>query len=158
MGWRYIDIVLGGICLIMFIVHCLILGIHESPKWLVSKGRIDDAVKALNSISSKNKSECTADLQQSINIPQEQAANPTWLEDVISIRELFCGQKNIKLTNGAHDVTLGVCWNLGNLACRLSIPRIICWLILSNSYPLYDVFLPYYLEVHAANLGDSINY
>lgn len=97
MGWRYIDIILGGLCLIMSIVRSLILGMHESPKWLVSKGRVDDAVRALNSISSKNKSEFTADPQLFIDIPQDQVANPTWLEDVVSIRELFYGWKNIKL-------------------------------------------------------------
>ncbi|CAI7657500.1 hypothetical protein PCG10_003570 [Penicillium crustosum] len=97
MGWRYIDIVLGGLCLIMSIVRSLILGMHESPKWLVSKGRIDDAVTALNSISSKNKSEFAADPQLFIDIPQEQIAKPTWLEDVVSMRELFYGWKNIKL-------------------------------------------------------------
>lgn len=26
------------------------------------------------------------------------------------------------------------------------------------SYPLYNVFLPYYLEAHGANLGDGSNY
>jgi len=72
MGWRYIDIVLGGLCLIMSIVRSFVLEMHESPKWLVNQGRVDDAMRALNLISSKNKAEYTAELQNFCNIPQDQ--------------------------------------------------------------------------------------
>ncbi|KAL5342056.1 major facilitator superfamily domain-containing protein [Aspergillus crustosus] len=82
MGWRYIDIVLGALCLIMSTVRSFALGMLESPKWLGSQGEVDEAIVALNLISIKNKSD----------------------------------------------------------------------------YPLYNVFLPYYLQSHGANLGDGSNY
>lgn len=97
MGWRYIDIVLGGICLIMSIVRSFILGMHESPKWLVNQGRVDDAVKALNLISSKNKAEYTAEPQHFSNIPPDRPEKPSWLQEVGSVRELFYGWKNVRL-------------------------------------------------------------
>ncbi|OJJ61376.1 hypothetical protein ASPSYDRAFT_56700 [Aspergillus sydowii CBS 593.65] len=136
MGWQYIDIVLGGLCLIMSIVRSFALGMHESPKWLVNQGRVDDAVRALNLISSKNRAEYTAEPQHFSNITQDQTEKPTWLQELGSIRELFYGWKNIRL--------MGI--------------MILLWAFVGICYPLYNVFLPYYLEAHGADLGDGSNY
>lgn len=57
MGWRYLYITLGGMCLVMAFIRALVLRSRESPKWLVSCGRITEAVDALNKISSINGSD-----------------------------------------------------------------------------------------------------
>lgn len=59
MGWRYLYIILGVLCLIMSILRTFALRMTESPKWLISRGRKDEAVASINSISRVNKSEYT---------------------------------------------------------------------------------------------------
>ncbi|KAL4884968.1 major facilitator superfamily domain-containing protein [Aspergillus karnatakaensis] len=135
MGWRYIDLVLGGLCLMMSIARSFVLGMHESPKWLVSQGRLEDAVTALNSISTRNKSDYTAEPGQFMDTPQDQLIKRTWFEELLSIRELFQGRRKLRL--------------MGTL--------ILLWAFVGICYPLYNVFLPYYLQSHGANLGDGSN-
>ncbi|KAL4805427.1 major facilitator superfamily domain-containing protein [Aspergillus unguis] len=135
MGWRYIDITLGLLCLVMSIARSFVLRMHESPKWLVSQSRIEDAVDALNSISSKNKSDYTADIQQFYTMPED-VAKPTWFQDLKSAQELFISRRN----------------------ARLMVCLILLWVLVGICYPLYNVFLPYYLSTHGANLEDGSSY
>ncbi|KAL3490022.1 major facilitator superfamily domain-containing protein [Aspergillus germanicus] len=135
MGWRYLDIVLGGLCLLMSIARTFVLGMHESPKWLVSQGRIEDAVTSLNLISAKNKAEHRADISHFYDAA-ELPPKPTWFQEVVSIRELFQGWKRLRL-----------------MGCL-----ILLWAFVGICYPLYNVFLTYYLQAHGANLGDGSNY
>jgi len=57
MGWRYLYITLGGLCVIMSLIRGLVIRSRESPKWLVSMGRVDEAIDVLNNISDVNKSD-----------------------------------------------------------------------------------------------------
>ncbi|KAL2816972.1 major facilitator superfamily domain-containing protein [Aspergillus granulosus] len=135
MGWRYLDIILGGLCLLMSIARSFALGMHESPKWLVSQGRIEEAVSSLNLISSRNKAEYRVDISHFCEA-SELPPKRTWFEELISIGELFRGQKKLRL-----------------MACL-----ILLWSFVGICYPLYNVFLTYYLQAHGANLGDGSNY
>ncbi|KAL4937858.1 hypothetical protein BDV06DRAFT_232288 [Aspergillus oleicola] len=123
MGWRYIEIILGGLCLLMALARSLVLGMHESPQWLVSQGR-------------KNKTQYIAAIGQFCDVPQDQVSKRSWLSELASIRELFVGRRKI----------------------RLMASLILLWGLVGICYPLYNVFLPYYLASHGANIGDESNY
>lgn len=56
MGWRYLYIILGVLCLFMTILRSFSLRMSESPKWLVLQGRREEAVASINTISRINKS------------------------------------------------------------------------------------------------------
>lgn len=56
MGWRYLYIILGVLCLFMAILRSFSLRMSESPKWLVLQGKRDEAVASVNTISRINKS------------------------------------------------------------------------------------------------------
>ncbi|KAL4748347.1 hypothetical protein BDW72DRAFT_214851 [Aspergillus terricola var. indicus] len=136
LGWRYIDIMLGSPYLIMSIARSFALGMHESPKWLVAHGRTEDAVAALNKISFKNRAGYAADPSQFCCLPDDQISKRTCLEEIYSIKELFQGRRNLRL-----------------MGC-LFLP----WAFVGICYPVFSVFLPYYLSSHGANLGDGSNY
>ncbi|CAG8112554.1 unnamed protein product [Penicillium salamii] len=55
MGWRYEVIAIGMITFVVFFVRCLIFRFHESPKFLISKGRDQDAIDVLRKIAKFNK-------------------------------------------------------------------------------------------------------
>ncbi|CAG8043978.1 unnamed protein product [Penicillium salamii] len=55
MGWRYEVIAIGLITFVVFFVRCLIFRFHESPKFLISKGRDQDAIDVLRKIAKFNK-------------------------------------------------------------------------------------------------------
>ena len=55
MGWRYEMIILGVITFSVFIARYLVFTFHESPKFLVSKGRDQEAIDVLRKIDKFNK-------------------------------------------------------------------------------------------------------
>ena len=55
MGWRYEVIILGCITLLVFFVRFFIFPFYESPKFLLSKGREQEAIDVLHKIAKFNK-------------------------------------------------------------------------------------------------------
>ncbi|KAL5338422.1 major facilitator superfamily domain-containing protein [Aspergillus crustosus] len=55
MGWRYMVIVIGAMTLFIFFARYLVFPFYESPKFLVSKGREQDAIDVLHKIAKFNK-------------------------------------------------------------------------------------------------------
>lgn len=54
MGWRYLTITLGAITFVMFLCRFFLFHLYESPKFLLSRGRQDDAVGVVHAIAKKN--------------------------------------------------------------------------------------------------------
>lgn len=55
MGWRYLILTLGAITFSMFLFRFFLFHLYESPKFLLSRGRQDEAVAAVQGIAYKNK-------------------------------------------------------------------------------------------------------
>lgn len=55
MGWRYEVIIIGVITFLVFFVRYFIFTFHESPKFLISKGRYEEAIEVLHKIAQFNK-------------------------------------------------------------------------------------------------------
>lgn len=54
MGWRYFVIVMGAISLIEFFIRMVFFKIYESPKYLMGKGRDEEAVKVVHEVARRN--------------------------------------------------------------------------------------------------------
>ncbi|KAE8163824.1 major facilitator superfamily domain-containing protein [Aspergillus tamarii] len=138
MGWRYLYIILGGLCLVMSVLRTFALGMSESPKWLVSRGELNEAVASINTISKVNKSTYVMMVDQLR--PHEQDDSKSAIKKAASmVGALFHGSKQI----------------------RSMICLILLWLLIGIAYnilPAPDLFLPYYLEAHGATLGDGSTY
>jgi MFS family permease len=48
MGWRYFLITMGGVALLMFLIRFLAFTVYESPKFLMGKGRDEEAVRVVH--------------------------------------------------------------------------------------------------------------
>jgi MFS family permease len=55
MGWRYTLIVLGVMTLVVFFLRFFVFTFHESPKFLLSRGREAEAIEILHKIAKFNK-------------------------------------------------------------------------------------------------------
>ncbi|WVW81979.1 hypothetical protein I302_103983 [Kwoniella bestiolae CBS 10118] len=55
MGWRYNSIVLGGVTLVIFFLRYFVFNFHESPKFLLARGREAEAIEVLHKIAKFNK-------------------------------------------------------------------------------------------------------
>jgi hypothetical protein len=54
MGWRYLTYTLGALTLLMFACRFFFFHLYESPKFLLSRGRQDEAVRAVYGVAKKN--------------------------------------------------------------------------------------------------------
>ncbi|KAF9883609.1 hypothetical protein FE257_003116 [Aspergillus nanangensis] len=99
MGWRYLYIILGGLCLIMSLLRMLILGMNESPKWLVSRGKLDQAVNSVNAISQTNNSTYTMtidDLHRNDTEDSSQGGQSRRPTNLSIMRSLFHGRTQLR--------------------------------------------------------------
>ncbi|WVR03640.1 hypothetical protein IAU60_000635 [Kwoniella sp. DSM 27419] len=55
MGWRYEVIILGGMTLLVFFLRFFVFNFHESPKFLLSRGREAEAIEVLHKIAQFNR-------------------------------------------------------------------------------------------------------
>lgn len=55
MGWRYCAIVLGAVTLLIFCLRYFVFTFHESPKFLLSRGKEAEAIEVLHKIAKFNK-------------------------------------------------------------------------------------------------------
>ncbi|GAP85490.1 putative membrane transporter [Rosellinia necatrix] len=53
-GWRYFMITVGGLTLIMFIIRFVAFKIFESPKYLMGKGKDEEAVRIVHEVARRN--------------------------------------------------------------------------------------------------------
>lgn len=50
MGWRYLNITIGGLTFLMFVCRFFLFHLFESPKFLLSRGRQAEAVATVHGI------------------------------------------------------------------------------------------------------------
>ncbi|KAK3300104.1 major facilitator superfamily domain-containing protein [Chaetomium fimeti] len=62
MGWRWLLITMGGLTVLMFVVRFGLFTIYESPKYLMGKGRDEDAVRIVHEVAKRNGKETTLTL------------------------------------------------------------------------------------------------
>ena len=56
-GWRYFMVTVGGLTLIMFIIRFFAFKIFESPKYLMGKGKDEEAVRIVHEVARRNGTE-----------------------------------------------------------------------------------------------------
>lgn len=97
MGWRYLYITLGGLCLLMALVRAFIMRTFESPKWLVSCGRYQEAVDVLNQMSAMNKLDYRISMDEFDQSVRTETSEKSFRENLRRMAGLFSGGKQLRL-------------------------------------------------------------
>lgn len=148
MGWRYFVITMGGITLIMFLVRFLCFHIFESPKYLMGKGRDDDAVRIVHEVARRNgrPDACT------LGVEDLRACEP---EGYVQQTSAATAVKR-KLEELSADKVRAL-FATPKLARSTGIIMAV-WGLIGLAYPLYNAFLPYILANRGAKFGDGSTY
>ncbi|CAG8395163.1 unnamed protein product [Penicillium salamii] len=145
MGWRYFMIAMGGLAMIMFLSRFIFFTIYESPKYLMGKGRNQEAVEVVHEIARRNGKASDLTLEDLDELDQGSAQHLNTsnivrqrLEKVRfdHIRALFDTPKR------AWATTL----------------IILIWAFLGLGFPLYNAFLPFIQQSRGAEFGDGSTY
>ncbi|KAL1974364.1 hypothetical protein VTN31DRAFT_4568 [Thermomyces dupontii] len=142
MGWRYLNISMGAITLVMFACRFFLFHLYESPKFLLSRGRQKEAVRTVHAIAYKNKTKTwlTEEILNEIGGYPEEVGDAT-LSNVEIVK------RALSKFGASRIGPLFAGW-------RLAVTTVIlwfCWAAIGMGYPLFNAFLPQYL----ANIGSE---
>ncbi|OQD76370.1 hypothetical protein PENDEC_c004G02833 [Penicillium decumbens] len=145
-GWRYLVLTLGAITFAMFLCRFLLFTLYESPKFLVSRGRQDEAVTAVQGIAHKNKTTTwlTEEILNEIGGYPE-ANKKQSLSTVEIIKRSFerFSVQQVKPLFGTK---------------RLGISTVLiwfCWTCIGMGYTLFNAFLPQYLSANSTTTYET---
>jgi MFS family permease len=151
MGWRYLLITMGSVALLMFLVRFIAFTIFESPKFLMGKGKDEEAVRIVHEVARRNgkTSPLTLeDLQACENI----AGADTRVQ--VNTTAAAAVKRNLQKVDASHVKAL---FATKKLAFSTTIITIV-WAMIGLSYPLYNAFLPYIQQTRGADFGDGSTY
>ncbi|KAK5789910.1 hypothetical protein VI817_007197 [Penicillium citrinum] len=145
-GWRYVWYTSGAFVFVLSILRITIIRLQETPKYLIAEGKDSDAVRVLQEIATRYNRPCSISLDRLEACGLSRSGNHTSLgtarkllnfEEVIyHVRGLFATRK--------MAISTTLVW--------------FSWLLIGLAYPLYNVFLPTYLESRGASFGQTSAY
>lgn len=136
----------GALVFVLSILRVTIIRLEETPKFLISEGKDEQAVHVLRSIADRHNRPCSLTiekLQACGQIAHRRAPGSGWLTQLISPREVFFHLRGLFETRKMALSTTLV-W--------------LSWLLIGLAYPLYNVFLPTYLASRGASFGQTSPY
>lgn len=150
MGWRYTLITLGGLTLLMFVARFACFTIYESPKYLIAKNRDEDAVRVVQKIAKYNKKECTLSIADMVAVD---AKHP----DLEKSGQQLKGTALLRETVSKFDIShVRALFSSPKMALSTSLV-ITLWALIGLAYPLYNAFLPIYLNQRSVSSGGGLN-
>lgn len=78
-GWRYFLFTMGGIMLLLWAVRFFLFKLYESPKYLMGRGRDQEAVDVIHKVAQANgtKSSLTVEVLRAFDVDAQAAAPDT---------------------------------------------------------------------------------
>ncbi|EER29588.1 major facilitator superfamily protein [Coccidioides posadasii C735 delta SOWgp] len=142
MGWRYLTITLGAITFVMFICRFFLFHLYESPKFLLSRGRQNEAVATVHAIAYKNRAKTwlTVDILNEIGGFPEEETNSQKLSPMEMVRRKLASFSADRIAPLFATKRLGI----------TTLLLWFCWATIGMAYPLFNAFLPQYLGNQAS--------
>ncbi|BCR91755.1 putative sugar transporter [Aspergillus chevalieri] len=153
MGWRYFLLTMGGLAMVMFICRFVFFTLFESPKYLMGKGRNDEAVEVVREIARRNgrrTSFSLSDLQENDAEDEEDVGLSTL--PALSTRNLI----RMRLEKVSLEHVRGL-FDTPRRALSTSMIMLV-WAFIGLGSPLYNAFLPYIQQSRGAEFGDGSTY
>ncbi|KAF2280072.1 MFS general substrate transporter [Westerdykella ornata] len=166
MGWRYFMIVMGGVAMIMFFLRFVCFTIFESPKYLMGRGRDEEAVRVVHEVARRNGKTTSLSIEDlkvceqlagttrtssPTNNPPPPVPAAATPQSTSKTAALYRSLSHLSLT---HIRSL---FHTPRLALSTTLITLI-WALIGLSFPLYNAFLPYTLATRGASFGDSSTY
>ena len=144
-GWRYFMIAMGCLAMLMFFIRFVCFTIFESPKFLMGRGKDEEAVRVVHEVARRN------------------GRTTRLTVDDLKVHERL-GQQS---TDAAAALTRKLeKLNLTHVRALYASPKlsisttliIIVWGFIGLAFPLYNAFLPFIQAQKGAQFGDGSTY
>jgi MFS family permease len=151
MGWRYFMITMGGTALIMFLLRFVAFTVFESPKFLMGKGKDEEAVRVVHEVARRNGKTSNLTLEDLKVCENLQAAGSPVQQQTTATAAI---KRNLQKVDASHIKAL---FATKKLAISTTLITII-WAFIGLGFPLYNAFLPYIQSTRGAEFGDGSTY
>ncbi|KAF8823535.1 hypothetical protein HHX47_DHR10000292 [Lentinula edodes] len=138
---------LGAITFLMWFLRYFVFNLQESPKYLLAKGRDEDALKVLEHIARVNGKVLSLTLDQLQTVSGEKRATGVPMSNLQIIKQSF---SSFTLS---HVKPL---FSTRRLAINTSI-TIALWGLIGLAYPLFNGFITLYLTTHISDVSSSVS-
>ncbi|KAJ8591671.1 MFS general substrate transporter [Rhizopogon salebrosus TDB-379] len=152
-GWRYFLFTMGGLMMFLWVIRFFVFNLYESPKYLMGRGRDEQAVEIIHKVAAYN--------GKTSNLTLEDLRGAGKLVDATSDDDvpmdtsmLAAVRRKIGMFSGSHVRPL---FATRKMAWSTSI-LIILWAFIGLAFPLYNSFVTYFLATRGADFGDSSTY
>jgi hypothetical protein len=144
MGWRYLIFVIGGLTLVLWVVRFFVFPLHESPRFLLGRGRDAEAVTAVRAIAKYNGRDVR--ISEDDLVTAARAADGEERAAGVLAKDSRYSSQHIRALFGTRKMALST----GLLVA--------IWALIGLASTLYNSFLPYLLARRGAHFGDSSYY
>lgn len=137
-GWRYFLYTMGGLTLVLFIAR-FSFRVFESPQFYVGRGDDEKALEILHKIAKINGKDLLLTIDDFRKFDEEETdtekdGNKLFKNELL--KQKLDKYKFDRIKECFHTKSLALCSSL----------VIAVWCIIGLAFPLYNAFLPYYLE------------
>ncbi|KAM3515502.1 hypothetical protein MY11210_000875 [Beauveria gryllotalpidicola] len=146
MGWRYFLVTVGGLTMMMFLARFCLFKLHESPKYLIGKGRDQDAVRVVHEVARINGKTSPLTIEDLSACEPENYVAQTDTAAVV--------RRHLKKLDTKQVKTL---FSTRRLAISTSLIMLL-WALVGLAFPLYNAFLPYIQDSRGVDFGDGSTY
>lgn len=151
MGWRYFLITMGGVALLMFFLRFAAFTIFESPKFLMGKGRDEEAIQVVHEVARRNGKTTTLKMED-LQICENLALPGTSTQVQTTVSAAV--KRNLQKIDASHIKAL---FATKKLAYSTSLITLI-WALIGLGFPLFNAYLPYLQSIRGAEFGDGSTY
>ncbi|KAH8195430.1 hypothetical protein TruAng_010410 [Truncatella angustata] len=142
-GWRYFMVAMGGLTLLMFIIRFVFFKIYESPKYLMGKGRDEDAVSVVQEVARRNGKTSSLTVDDLKACEPEGYVHQAQASDAVKRRMQLISLEHVR----PLFATRKLAWS--------TIGLMLTWAFIGLGYPLYNAFLPYIQATRGVDYGDG---
>ena len=135
-GWRWAMLAMGGLVLVLCFIRTIIFPLAESPKWLASQGRDEEAIECLNVIAKMNGTVNPLSVQDMRNI-----AKKFGVESHAKMPTMVIVKRTFSELGWGHVKPL---FATRLIATNTSL-LILIYAVIGLAYPLFNGFLGIYL-------------
>ncbi len=143
MGWRYFLYTMGGLMMVMFILRFFVFHLHESPKYLMGRGRDEEAVEVLQAIAKYNGTTTRLAVDLLKEAEHEAAVKEdSKEEDVAPVMDTSAKAAITRKLNMFSLEHVRPLFATKKLAYSTTL-LIIIWAFIGLAFPLYNGFVTY---------------
>ncbi|KAG1775527.1 MFS general substrate transporter [Suillus placidus] len=152
-GWRYFLFTMGGLMLFLWVIRFFVFNLYESPKYLMGRGRDEQAVEVVHKVAAYNGK--TSDLTLEHLQRAGKLADIAVDDDVhMDTSALAAVRRKMGIFSNNHVKSLFATRKMAQSTTIL----ITLWAFIGLAFPLYNSFVTYFLATRGANFGDSSTY